>query len=286
MARTSTCCSAATAWNGCSTGSHKRPHRNDFVLKGATLFAVWADTPHRPTKDLDLLGFGTPSADRLVRIFRELAVLNVELDGLTFDADSVEVGLIRAENAYGGFRVRLLALLGKARVPLQVDVGFGDAITPGPVEAQVGPLLDLPAPVLRAYPPETVVAEKLEAIVTLGLDNTRMKDYFDLWTLARTMGFEFDRLHAAVGATFERRQTALPDQTPVGLSKAFGDDDIKRRQWAGFLRKMKASSSTSAAPDLADVIITVREFLLPILNTAGAESAAGEWPPGGPWRSS
>lgn len=257
----------------------RSPHADAFVLKGAMLFAAWTGKPHRPTQDVDLLGFGEPSTERLASIFREIAVVDVEPDGLTFDPASVQVEPIREEAIYDGLRVRLLALLGTARIPLLVDVGFGDAITPGPREFTFGPMLDLPAPRLRTYPPETVVAEKLDAIIVLGMANSRMKDYFDLWTLRQTTAFKMKPLRAAIEATLERRGTPMPTTLPVGLTDSFAEDESNQKQWAGFIRKMGDARGT---PSLAEVVELVRAFLEPVL-IAASDSGAERWPAGGPW---
>jgi Nucleotidyl transferase AbiEii toxin, Type IV TA system len=172
-----------------------------------------------------------------------------------------------------------VAYLGKARVPIQIDVGFGDAITPGPRELIFGPMLDLPAPRLKTYPPETVVAEKLDAIVVLGMANSRMKDYFDLWTLRQTMAFELGALRNAVRATFERRGTPLPAELPVGLTDGFAEDVSKQKQWVAFIRKM---GSDGSAPSLIEVIGLVRGFLEPVI-LGGDDVAGWRWPIGGPW---
>jgi len=258
------------------------PHRERFVLKGATLFAVWTGKPHRPTQDLDLLGFGAPATDRLEAVFREICLADVEPDGLEFDHESVSVQPIREDNIYDGLRVRLLATLGSARISLQVDVGFGDVITPAPRELPFGSLLDLPAPVLRTYPPETVVAEKLDAIVKLGMGNSRMKDYFDLWTLSETMTFEFAALHQAVTATLERRSTPMPTELPIGLSDEFSSDPTKEAQWSAFLRKMGTGVT---APALPVIVARIRDFALPLFDLAGASASFDKWPPPGPWSS-
>ena len=258
----------------------KSPHADAFVLKGAMLFALWADKPHRPTKDLDLLGYGSPSVDQLQRVFREICVTAVEPDGLAFEPTSVTAQTIREDSVYDGIRLHILAMLGKARIPLQVDVGFGDSITPEPRILAFGPLLDLPPPVLRTYPPETVIAEKLEAMLVLGLSNSRMKDYFDLWTLSRTMSFDGPVLAHAVGQTIRRRQTDLPEGTPIGLSVSFGADAMKQAQWSAFLRKM----GVEGAVDLPSVAAHLHGFLLPIIDAVRTgKRAAGRWPIGGPW---
>ena len=241
------------------------PHAGRFVLKGALLFAAWTGVPHRPTRDLDLLGRGDPSPDALAGVFRELCDLPVDRDdGLRLDAGGVLAREIREGREYGGVRVTLLGLLGNARVPLQVDVGFGDAITPGPVTLTYPTLLaDSPPPVLAAYPPETVVAEKLQAMVDLGLANTRMKDFYDAWLLLRDFDLDDAVLAEAVRATFARRGTPLPSSTPLALTAAFADDGAKRRQWASFLAK---SGVADAPVGLAEVVDYLRRRLLPLLG--------------------
>lgn len=258
------------------------PHAKDFVLKGATLFAVWTGKPHRPTQDVDLLGFGPPDVDRLIEVFRDVCRAEVVPDGLAFDAETVTAAAIREGNIYDGVRVRLTAMLGKARVSLQIDVGFGDAVTPAPDERTVGPLLEFPAPVLRAYRPETVVAEKLHAMVVLGMTNSRMKDYFDIWTLCRTMEFDGKVLAQAMTATFERRATPLPTETPVGLTDAFVGDAAKQAQWTAFVRKMGAEID---APGLNDAVAAIAAFSVPVMNAAAhGDPFALLWTPPGPWR--
>ena len=246
------------------------PHAGQFVLKGALLFAAWTGTPHRPTRDLDLLGRGDPSPGALAGVFRELCDLPVDRDdGLRLVAGSVVAREIGEGREYGGVRVTLLGLLGNARVPLQVDVGFGDAITPGPVTLTYPTLLaDSPPPVLAAYPPETVVAEKLQAMVDLGLANTRMKDFYDAWLLLRDFDLDDAVLAEAVRATFARRGTPLPSSTPLALTAAFADDRAKRRQWDAFVRR---AGLVAGGPDLPDVVAALRGRLLPLLRPASRE---------------
>jgi predicted nucleotidyltransferase component of viral defense system len=185
-------------------------HAQRFVLKGAALFTLWTGKPHRATRDLDLLGFGEPGVDHVRGVFAEVLALDVADDGVRFDLGSLAVGLIREEQEYGGVRVELVARITNAQVRLQVDVGFGDAITPEASVVEFPPLLDFPAPRLRAYPRETVVAEKLEAMVQLGMANSRMKDFYDVAVLARDFDFDGALLARAMRATFERRKTPLP----------------------------------------------------------------------------
>jgi Nucleotidyl transferase AbiEii toxin, Type IV TA system len=212
-------------------------YATEFVLKGAMLFRLWADQPHRPTRDLDLLGRGDPSVDRLAAVFRAVCGATVEDDGLLFDPAAVTAGKIKEDQEYEGVRVECVVRLGQARIDLQVDVGFGDAITPGPVTVQYPALLDLPAPELAAYPRETVVAEKFQAMVMLGIANSRMKDFFDLWVLARSFAFAGPTLADAIRATFVRRKTPVPAAPPLALTAEFGTDRGKVTQWAAFLKK-------------------------------------------------
>jgi len=257
----------------------RTPHSREFVLKGAMLFAAWSTRPHRPTQDVDLLGFGQPEADRLVKVFRDVCAAHVEPDGLVFDRESVTAEPIREDAVYDGIRVRLLAHLGTARVPMQIDIGFGDVVSPEPRELVFGPMLDLPAPRLRTYPPETVIAEKFEAMLSLGMANSRMKDFYDLWTLSRTMSFELTTLRTAVRATAERRKTPLPADPPEGLTGQFADDASKQAQWKAFVRRL---GEGHAAPSLGEVVRVIAEFLQPVLQEG--DTAGQHWPPGGPWQ--
>ncbi|MCZ7647428.1 MAG: nucleotidyl transferase AbiEii/AbiGii toxin family protein [Planctomycetota bacterium] len=258
-------------------------HAKQFVLKGAMLFLVWTEKMHRPTKDLDLLGFLEPSGARLKALFKAVCKAKVDPDGLDFDPENVRVEAIREEQEYGGQRVRLVAQLGKARIPVQIDVGFGDAVTPRPRVIEFPGLLDFPAPRLRAYPRETVVAEKFEAIASRGMQNSRMKDFYDVWFMARRFDFEGPVLAKAVAATFKRRSTTLPGSIPLGLSEEFGRDATKQAQWKGFVRK---SALDATGLQLAEALVVAREFLMPLADALVQGTAFDtSWPAGGPWRS-
>lgn len=212
-------------------------HAPNFLLKGALLFSLWYDQPHRPTRDADLLGFGSDDITSVVTTFHEICQIFVE-DGIVFDTASVKGTTIRKETGYGGVRIDLLAHLDGARIALQVDIGFGDAVTPAPESISYPVLLDdLPAPQLRAYPKYTVVAEKFHAICLLGMANTRMKDYFDLEILLSEGTLDAEQLRRAIEVTFTRRKTPLPMSLPAGLSDAFATDTIKQTQWMAFLKK-------------------------------------------------
>jgi len=243
-------------------------HREQFVLKGAMLFALWEPEMHRATRDLDLLGFGQSTPERLADIFRELCNLEVEADGVVFDPRSVVCEDIRAQDEYAGIRVKLRATVGKAVVPLQVDVGFGDALPVAPEEITFPVMLGMAAPKLRAYSRETVVAEKLEAIVKLGMLNSRFKDYFDLHYLAQKFPFDGALLVKSIAGTFARRGTAFPAGLPAGLTPMFGTDPAKVRGWQAFWRK---TGPKAAAPTLEAVIQLLVEFLEPPLDAAAKQ---------------
>lgn len=243
------------------------PARDHYLLKGALLFDLWFDVPHRPTRDADFLGFGPADRDALGRHVRDVCVVAVE-DGMAFDPESVAIEEIRDGAKYRGLRVKLVGQLGNARCPVQLDVGYGDAVTPGPEEIVYPTYLeDLPPPRLKGYPRASVAAEKLEAIVSLGLANTRMKDYFDLRALAREGAVGQDVLADAIEATFARRGTALPAELPLGLTDAFAQNAEKRAQWKAFLGKNRLEAST-----LDEVIAEVREFLAEPLRRAWERS--------------
>ena len=254
-------------------------HAARFVLKGATLFTLWRGNPHRATRDLDLLGFGSPTPEALRGVMLDVLGTTVEDDGLAFDLASLVVGTIREDQQYGGVRATLTARLGAAQIRLQVDVGFGDAVTPAAEMTTLPTLLELPAPRLRVYPRETVVAEKVEAMCQLGLANSRMKDFYDLVILSQMFELDGALLVRAVRATFASRGTPLPRETPVALTQAFHDDPEKQRQWAAFMKK--ASGEDLGA--LPAVIALVHEFVGPVLEVASSDGALGTWAAGGPW---
>jgi hypothetical protein len=234
--------------------------RDRFLLKGALLFDLWFDVPHRPTHDADFLGFGTADIPQMEAVFRDICRIKVD-DGIVFDPDSVKAAEIRKEANYAGIRVTLMGMLDKARCPVQADIGFGDAVVPGPDEVDYPVLLaEMSAPHLRVYPRYTVVAEELEALTSLGMLNSRMKDYFDLRVLVRYSEFDLQILIRAVTATFDRRQTRIPVGVPIGLSDEFANDPLKEKQWNAFLRK-----NSIAPKPLSEVVTDLRDFLLPVL---------------------
>jgi hypothetical protein len=235
-------------------------HADQFLLKGALLFDLWFDVPHRPTRDADLLGFGPAEIPHVEALFREICNIALD-DGIVFQTDTVQAEEIRKDAHYSGLRVTLIGLLDGARCPIQVDVGYGDAVTPGPERLDYPVVLPgMPTPQLHAYPRYTVVAEKLEALTSLGMANSRMKDYFDLWILAGLTEFDGATLAQAIHATFDRRRTPLPQDIPLGLSDEFANDHQKQVQWQAFLNK----NALTAIP-LIEVVTSLRAFLGPPL---------------------
>ena len=238
-------------------------HADKFLLKGALLFTLWYDLPHRPTRDADLLGFGSSDLSDIEQVFREITALPVD-DGIVFDHEGLRVEEIRKDAAYDGVRVQLGAVLSNARVLVQIDIGFGDAVTPAPVDADFPVLLDdLPAPRLRVYPAYTVVSEKLHAMALLGLANSRLKDYFDVLVIFDRENLDTPTLAKAIHATFTRRGTEVPEKMPIGLSEQFSTDASRIAIWKAFVRKNEL-----AELPLLDVVARLREKIAPALVLA------------------
>src|ERR1022692_591230 len=239
-------------------------HRNQFVLKGAMLVTTWFDDPHRPTRDLDLLGFGDSSSETMLTVWKNICETMLD-DGIKFDGDALRAYPIREQLEYGGLRLRTTAALASARIPITVDIGFGDSVEPGVEEVDLPVLLDLPAPRLRAYARETVVAVKFQAMVALGKANSRMKDFYDVWVLSKTYDFNHARLAQAIAATFARRQTAIPEAPPDAFTPEFFRDEGKLQQWAAFVRDLSAQ-----IPPFETVISELAAFIGPVAVEARA----------------
>lgn len=257
-------------------------HAGQFTIKGAQMFLVWTHEHYRPTRDLDLTSSRQLSTDELKTMFQGICSLSVEEDGLVFQPASVKVAPIREDSEYGGMRVTMQARLGQARIPLQVDVGFGDAITPRAKIEEFPALLEFPAPRLPMYPRESAVSEKYETMVRRGMANSRMKDYYDVWALANKSDFDGEVLKDAIRATFRRRKTILPEEVPTGLSDEFAGDETKRTQWGAFVRRTPLKLPSD---DLKAVVAGLRAFLVPPSVAAGrSEKFDRTWLKGGPWR--
>ncbi len=259
----------------------RSPHHHRFVLKGATLFALWSDSPHRSTQDLDLWSHGESSIQTLEQSFREICAMPVEDDGLVFSVDTVRGSEIRIDDEYQAVRLKFLASIASARIPIQVDIGFGDAIRPRPAPIEFPALLDFPRARLLAYQRETVVAEKFHAMTTLGMGNSRMKDFYDLFVLARDFELDGCTLTLAIQATFERRDTPIHAEPPLSLTAEFHNDSNKRMQWRSFLQKNRLEDDEI---DLARVVRAIREFVLPAAAALAVDTPFNKlWKPGGPW---
>jgi hypothetical protein len=259
------------------------PHVNKFILKGASLFLVWTGQNYRVTKDADFLCSGPADVEHVTAVFRELSQFVTDgADGIVFVADTVRAVPIREEQEYGGIRVTLLGTLHNPRIPLQIDIGFGDAITPAPERVVFPTLLKAPAPELLAYPRYTLVAEKLEAMVHLGIANSRMKDFYDVWLSSKLFAFDGRTLCQAVGNTFKRRSTPIPDNPPLAFTDDFRKDVQKQAQWRAFVRKTKPDT---AVEELDVVIHDLGVFLMPVVE-AVRQSRLLEllWAKGGPWK--
>jgi predicted nucleotidyltransferase component of viral defense system len=237
-------------------------YRDRFILKGAMLLTKWFDDPLRPTRDLDFLGIGNDDQDEIVRIFQEICGVSYN-DGVIFDKDSVKVDRIREETEYGGLRIKATAKVDTAQVRIVIDIAFGDSVEPGLQEMDLPVLLDFPAPHLRAYARETVIAEKFQAMVMLGRANSRMKDLYDIWVLSRNFEFKGDKLPRAIAATFARRKTEIPKEPPDALTTAFAADSTKVAQWNSFIEDVAFQPGA-----LADIIKDLAVFLMPLALAA------------------
>jgi hypothetical protein len=253
-------------------------HASRFVLKGALMFRAWNAPTSRPTKDIDLLGRMDSKVTAVVPVFKDVCNQPVEPDGLIFHADSVAGQAIKEDADYSGVRVTFRATLQNSRLAMQIDIGFGDVLTPEAVATEYPTILDLPAPRLNGYCRETVVAEKFEAMVKLGLANSRMKDF---WLLSQQFDFDGSVLSNAIARTFAHRKTQILP-APTALTPVFADDAQKQTQWRAFLRK---SRLTDAPPALPDVIAVLSSFLLPMAQAiVNAQPFSRTWKAPGPWQ--
>lgn len=250
-------------------------YRERFVLKGAQLFRIWETEEHRPTRDLDLLGYGEATEEAIQEVFTELTQMSVDpADGLEWGM--VSVSPIRDDLSYGGVRAILTVHLAGARLGIQIDVGFGDAITPRAEEKEWHELLPFPSARLLVYPPETVIAEKLEAAVSLGINNSRMKDFYDLHWLQSHLDFNGKILTEAITNTFTRRSTPIPEKAPTAFTSEFSSDEQKLLQWTAFIRKGKLP-----AMELSRTLSEISNFVLPVLQNQVSDLS---WTPTGHWQ--
>jgi predicted nucleotidyltransferase component of viral defense system len=259
----------------------RSPYRDKFALKGATLFTLWTGHTHRPTKDLDLLGRGSSSdLGEVETTIRAICEIQDE-DGIMFHSESIESARIKEDDEYDGVRIKLLAELAGARIPMQIDIGFGDAVYPEPELASFPVLLPMDPPLIRAYPRESAIAEKFHAMVVLDIRNSRMKDFYDVWLMASTWTFQMASLRTAIFISFERRGSPIPERLPFALTEAFLNDPQKNRQWNAFASRLNPGDK---APSLEEVGTVLRAFLSPCIS--GESSSKAEtisWRPSHGW---
>jgi len=252
-----------------------------FVLKGALMLTYWEAPISRPTMDIDLLGLLDSEVTVVVSTMKEICGQEVFLDGIVFNADSVIGERIIEESVYQGVRVKLKGSFGNARINLQIDVGFGDAVIPSPEKLVFPTILNFPAPKLLGYSRESTIAEKLVTMTRLGILNSRMKDIFDIWLLSKQFPFDGKILSAAIEECFLRRETEAVAE-PLALSPEFAGDPVKATQWRAFIKKGRLDGVTD---DLEEILSTIASFLTPILRSITEEKDFKHtWKPPGPWK--
>ena len=257
-------------------------YRDHFVLKGALMFTVWETLFPRSTRDIDLLGHLDNTPERIVAALDEICHRPVTDDGLRFAAETLMGERIIQGADYEGVRVRFMAYLGLVRIPMQIDVGFGDLVVPAPVPIRIPPLLDFSAPEILGYSRESAIAEKLQSMVRLGEINSRMKDFFDIWLLAGRYHFDGTTLERALLETFRRRRTPLTSD-PIAFRQTFTHNPDKQAQWEAFLRR-NAIQGTEVPSLLSEAVALIAAFLLPVLRALIEGSVFNShWSPGGPW---
>lgn len=257
-------------------------YSKSFVLKGALMFTVWDVPERRTTVDIDFLGRFDNEIKKIEKVIREACNIKVPADGLIFDAKTVKGRRIKEDADYEGVRVTFLGFLEKSEIPMQIDIGFGDVITPKPSQVNYPTLLDFPAPHLQGYTFESVVAEKFEAMIKLGTLNSRMKDFYDVWLMTRQFNFEGKQLAAAIKATFEHRKTAFPTVKPFFATGIYTEESVQATMWKAFLRK----GALKSAPDnMANAVQTIENFLFePVKAIKDSKELKTTWSAPGPWK--
>lgn len=253
-------------------------HAERFILKGALMLRVWRSAEFRPTMDIDLLGRTNNEEAEVAAQIRDVLLVEVETDGLAFHSDSIRAERVTEDADYGGIRVRFSGVLDTARIHMQIDIGFGDIVYPRPEESELPVLLDFPAPTLLCYSRESSIAEKFEAMVKLGVLNSRMKDFYDIWLLSRQFDFKGDELARAIRLTFERRGTELPLEIEA-FSRPFAD--TKQTQWTVFRNRLQ---QPHVPRSFAEITASVGRFLSPVLSVLSSEKPdPKKWTAPGPW---
>lgn len=259
----------------------KSGHSDKFILKGGLMFAVWKSSYTRPTKDIDFLAFMTNDVDAVADVVRQICKIDDQTDGIEFDPETVTPVVIKEDADYEGVRVTFLGHLQNARINMQIDMGFDDVVAPEPKMLSYPTILDHQPPQIRGYPAETVVAEKFQTMVQLGQLNSRIRDFYDIWSMARQFEFNGETLQHAIGNTFSHRETAM-DLSPTAFQKTFTEDAAKQSQWTGFCRKSKIESAPKQFPELVSEIAA---FLTPVAEAiVESRTLDSTWKPGGPWQ--
>jgi hypothetical protein len=251
------------------------PEGASFVLKGGVMFRIWNEETARPTRDLDLLSSDTNDAKELSRIMAQACAVSFEEDGIVFDPKSIKATKIKEDADYEGVRIKLEGRLGTAKTPIQIDIGFADVVVPRPITIDFPTVIDLPAPRLKTYTKESVIAEKLHAMIFLGSMNSRMKDFYDIWFLASNFDFDGKPLGDAVSKTFKRRKTDI-EVDPIALSSKFASDPQKQIQWNTFYEKLKVDSGNENQPILTEIIKKLRIFIRPLLVSLAEQRACNQ----------
>jgi predicted nucleotidyltransferase component of viral defense system len=256
-------------------------HAKRFILKGALMFRVWNAPVSRSTRDIDFLGRIDNSTEAIAAAMKVACEKKVKADGMTFDSKTVTATIITEGADYAGVRVRLRGNLGNARISLQVDIGFADVVFPDAAEIAYPTILDFPAPNLKGYSMESTIAEKLQAMVKLGILNSRMKDFYDIWLLSHQFDFKGLTLATAIERTFGNRKTALSAEPEV-FQSSFSEDITKQAQWRAFVRRARLEDTPM---DFNEVVAGIRDFLYPILKAlAEKQRFQKKWTSPGPWR--
>jgi predicted nucleotidyltransferase component of viral defense system len=259
----------------------KSPHVQKFVLKGALMFKVWNIQATRATKDIDLLGKLENSVEAMITVMRDTCNQTVEPDGMNFDPDSMTCNPIIEDAVYEGIRVFVRGNLGKSRVLLQLDVGFGDVVFPSELDVKYPTILDFPAPTLKGYSKESMIAEKFQAMIKLGELNSRLKDFYDIWLLSKQFDFNSHVLAEAITKTFKIRRTEIPAQPSV-FKKSFSEDQTRETQWRAFLRKTVLASTTYS---FHEIMTEIKSFLVPVSSViVGQKFFQKKWKAPGPWK--
>ena len=257
-------------------------YTDKFILKGALMFMVWHVPERRTTLDIDFLVQYDNKITSIEKMIKDICKSNVVSDGLIFDSKNVKGQRIKEDADYEGVRVKFVGLLERSRIPMQIDIGFGDSVYPKPKIIEYPVILDFPKPKLKGYPAESVVSEKFEAMVKLGLLNSRMKDFYDIWLMMHQFNFDGLRLVEALKRTFKQRKISLPQRKPLFAEEIYDEESDRQTLWKAFLKKIDIKH---APEKLNTTAKEIERFLVkPLVALSKNEKFNGEWKALGPWR--